>query len=472
MITSQNSSDLKLSDYGKDFQNKLLYLTLTDKNFFENIYDILDEELYETSALQWITKRIKEYYKEYHLLPDISAFKGFIKKDTLLTDINKLGIRDSLMAAFKFENDEHLEFVKDEAKIFFKNKYFELVLFEAADLLRDNKFEEIKALVDQAASTGLDRNIGHNYKTDLRERYGENARNCIATGFDPIDLYLDGGLGLQELGVILAMSSAGKTWVLCHLAANALKQGKKVIFYTLEDSEYFISKRIDSIMMKKSTSELHYHVDEIEKVLKKYEANIIVKAYPQNVTTTATLTGHLNGLRMAGWTKNEGEIEENDLLVIADYGDIFAPMKNFQSDWLNQKQIYNELKSWAQVMNIRLWTAAQSNLGGEGQDVIESTKMGGAYAKVAPCNIIISLSRTIEDKKVNTARLHLAKNKYGPDSITFPVHNDNNSGEFRVYDANTVQGKEIAKKMKTGDAEVKKRVGDKYKHMLERKRDS
>jgi hypothetical protein len=469
VLSTQDVSNIKLSDYGKEFQSKLLFLVLTDKHFFENVYDILNEDLFETSATQWITKHVKLYYNEYKKLPDISAFNAFRKKDPLLSDINKIAIKDTLIDAIRNEHANDLEWVADESTLFFKNKFFEVTLFEAVELLRENKFDEIKALVDAAASTGIDREFGHSYVTGIDERYAEGARNTIKTGWDPIDLYLDGGIGIGELGVILAMSSAGKTWVLCHLAANALLEGKKVIFYTLEDSETFISKRIDSIILKKSTSEMKYHIDDLKEKLSHLDDNLIVKEYPQLVTTTNAMVGHLNSLRLSGWCNPEGGEEDDDLLVIADYGDIFAPLKSFNSDWLNQKQIYNELKSFAQVMRIRLWTAAQSNIGAEGQRNIESTKMGGAYAKVAPCNIILSLSRSTEDKGMDVASLFLAKNKYGQDSIHFPVHNDNNKGEFRVYDQETEQGREIAKKMQVGDVEMKKRVGEKFKHLMEKK---
>lgn len=465
MLSTQDVTDVKLSDYGKEFQSKLLFLILTDKHFFENIYDILNEDLFETSATQWIVKHVKSYYNEYKKLPEISAFNAFRKKDPLLSDINKIAIKDTLLDAIRNEVAEDLDWIADEATLFFKNKFFEVTLFNAVELLRENKFDEIKAIVDSAAAAGVDKKLGHDYIADIDERYAENARSTIATGWDPVDLYLDGGIGIGELGVILAMSSAGKTWVLCHLAANALMVGKKVVFYTLEDSETFIAKRIDSIIMKRSTSEMKYHVDDLKEKLSQFQQNLIIKEYPQLVTTINALTGHLNNLRLTGWCKPKDE-EDDDLLVLADYGDIFAPLKSFNADWLNQKQIYNELKSFAQVERIRLWTAAQSNVSAEGEDRLESTKMGGAYAKVAPCNIIISLARRPEDKEVDAASLYLAKNKYGKDSIWFPVHNDNNAGEFRVYDIETEHGKEIAKKLKTGDTALKKRVGEKFKHML------
>jgi len=37
-----------------------------------------------------------------------------------------------------------------------------------------------------------------------------------------------------QLGIILSATGVGKSWVLCNLAAHAIKLGKKVVYYTLE----------------------------------------------------------------------------------------------------------------------------------------------------------------------------------------------------------------------------------------------
>jgi len=36
------------------------------------------------------------------------------------------------------------------------------------------------------------------------------------------------------LGIILTPTGVGKSWILCNLAAYAIKLGKKVVYYTLE----------------------------------------------------------------------------------------------------------------------------------------------------------------------------------------------------------------------------------------------
>jgi superfamily II DNA or RNA helicase len=49
---------------------------------------------------------------------------------------------------------------------------------------------------------------------------------------------MQGGLGPGELGVVVAPSGVGKTWILCKIAAAAVKNGLNVVHYTLELSEF------------------------------------------------------------------------------------------------------------------------------------------------------------------------------------------------------------------------------------------
>ncbi len=54
------------------------------------------------------------------------------------------------------------------------------------------------------------------------------------------------GLGSGELGVVIAPTGAGKSMVLAHLGAQAVKAGKNVVHYTLELSEAVTGQRYDS----------------------------------------------------------------------------------------------------------------------------------------------------------------------------------------------------------------------------------
>lgn len=96
---------------------------------------------------------------------------------------------------------------------------------------------------------------------------------------------------------------------------------------------------------------------------------------------------------------------------------------------------------------------------------------GGAYRKVAPANIILSLSRKLDDKLGDTGRLHIAKNKIGPDGVTLACKIQNEKGIFKVYDIETKESKQLTKEMENGNELVRKRLKNKFDEFMENNND-
>ena len=71
-------NEVSLNQYGFSFQVKVLSLLLKDENFFQQIYDILDENYFDGGANQWLVKAIREYFEKYGAVPTIEALKILI----------------------------------------------------------------------------------------------------------------------------------------------------------------------------------------------------------------------------------------------------------------------------------------------------------------------------------------------------------------------------------------------------------
>ena len=88
-----------------------------------------------------------------------------------------------------------------------------------------------------------------------------------------------------------------------------------------------------------------------------------------------------------------------------------------------------------------------------------------AFNKCFVADFIFSVSRTIDDKNNNTGRIFVAKNRFGPDGITFPAKVNTNNGSIDIYEGNTVDGKEQQSKMNNQDEYVRKQLAQKYKDL-------
>jgi hypothetical protein len=84
-------------------------------------------------------------------------------------------------------------------------------------------------------------------------------------------------------------------------------------------------------------------------------------------------------------------------------------------------------------------------------DVIEAGRIAESFSKIMTADFIMSISRKLADKVSNTARIHVMKNRFGPDGLTFPALVNFVEGKFEIYDENSADGVRIKKQMSDGD---------------------
>ena len=161
-------------------------------------------------------------------------------------------------------------------------------------------FDEISKVINESLKLGSENNFGYDYLADFEERFKPKFRNPVTTGWQDMDGITGGGLGKSELGVVIAPTGAGKSMVLVHLGAQAVKEGKVVVHYTLELQDTVIAKRYDSCITGYPLSELSSFKDEIYEEIKDIDGKLIVKEYPTKSASTSTIKNHLNRLVKRG----------------------------------------------------------------------------------------------------------------------------------------------------------------------------
>ena len=86
--------------------------------------------------------------------------------------------------------------------------------------------------------------------------------------------------------------------------------------------------------------------------------------------------------------------------------------------------------SFRKELKIPILTPSQVNRMGARDSVIEGDKAAGSYDKMMVADICLSLSRQKEDKVLGTGRVHVMKNRYGQDGMTYKVKMDTNNGHI------------------------------------------
>ena len=443
----------KLSDYGWGFQVKVLAAMFTDRLFLQQISDIIRAEYFESDANSWLLDIILTHFREYKTPPSKDVLK--VKITEIENDILKATVLEQLKDVFRYMESDDLTFVKDEILKFCKNQEIKQAIMDSVSLLKHGNFDEIKSKIDSAMKAGADTNIGLEYVTDVAARYNEAARHTITTGWDVIDDLMDGGLAPGELGVVMAPAGIGKSWLLINIGANAVKDGKTVIHYTLELNENYVGQRYDSVFTGIPAQNLKNYREDIESKMLTLKGDLIVKYFPTKSVGVMGLKAHIEKTIMLGKKPD---------LVIVDYGDLLkVNIKKDKHEAL--EDLYEELRGMAGEYEIPVWTASQAGRSALEDDIIEADKIASSYGKVMVADFLMSLSRKVEDKMSGTGRGHVIKNRFGPDGITLPSKINTNNGQFQFFEQQTQQGKQTTQIMKTGENMVKKNLAQKFKDL-------
>lgn len=428
----------KISNYGFKFQAKLVSCLMTDAAFTGQIYDLLKEDYFESESVKFLIKKSLAYFNKYKRTPTLEVLKVDIDKIT--DDLLKQEVVSTLKEAYISAQATDLEFIKETTLDFCKNQELRGAILEAVPLLQRGDYESIKSLIDNALKVGMDTDIGMDYFETVHQRYEEDARNPIPTGFPVLDEILKGGLGAGELGVAIAPSGAGKSWLLAAIGSNAVRAGKRVVHYTLELSEKYSGVRYDCILSGISLDKIKLHVDKVEQALREVPGDLIIKWFPTKSISLMGLRAHITKLKM---------LDRMPDVIIIDYADLLKFGNNTMAKHEILEALYEELRGLAGEFQVPVWTVSQSNREGLNNDIIEADKAAGAYAKIFPADFVMSLSRKAQDKLSNTARIHIIKNRFGIDGITFPAYMDTSKGVIRIHEEASTQGREVQNTMQT-----------------------
>ena len=441
-----------LSKYGQSFQTKVLSSLIADVRMLDTLNEIIHPKFFESETNKWIAEEIIDYYNEFKKSPTLDVFKVEVSK---LDDKGfQKSVVEQLKSVFTQLGDSDLDYVKKEFSSFCINQNLKNAIVQSIDLLKAGNYDRIKDLVDKAMKVGVDSEIGHDYILDFNERTDDINRSTVPTAWECINELMDGGLGPGELGVAVAPSGVGKTWVLCALGAAAVKAGLNVVHYSLELSEHYVGQRYDTVFTQIPSADVKDKKEVVLEKIKRLKGKLLIKYFPPKGVSAKKLEAHIEKMIAAG--------NRPDLIII-DYADLLLSHSNkSDSTYGEQGGVYIELRGMGGELGIPIWTASQTNRSGIDSEVIEADKVADSYAKVMNADFIMSISRKSKDKLNNTARFHIMKNRFGPDGITFPSKMDTNIGFIEVYDGNSSDGIITQKESANGEQMEKKLLHKKY----------
>ena len=408
----------KLEQYGHNFQVKVLSTLVKDREFIQQVADIVSPDFFDNEANKWIVGKTLEYFNEFRTTPTMEVFKVEVEK--IKNEIQQVAVKEQLKETFKSTKAQDLDFVKQTFLDFCRNQTLKSALLSSVDLLEIGNYEDIRRLIDNALKAGVEKNLGHDYMDEIEARYQEEARNTIETPWNEINSLLSGGLGTGDLGLLVGNPGGGKSWALVALGGHAVKLGYTVLHYTLELSDMYVGQRYDAFFTEIPVNEIKIHKTTVKEELGNMRGKLYIKQYPAGKANVNTILAHIDKCR--------GQGIEPDLIVL-DYADLLYT-RNGKEKRDKLDDIYTSLRGMATEMKIPIWTASQSNRSAARDNIIQGDQIAESYSKIMISDFAISLSRKTEDKENGTGRFHIMKNRYGADGLTFDALMDTSTGKI------------------------------------------
>jgi replicative DNA helicase len=329
---ASKSKTKKKYGFDTDFQKKILATVLQDPVYLEEHADVLKPVYFTNTSHEIIARVVLKLHSKLHVRPSRVVLTEALLEharqskldtedtDQLTSDLDDLYEEDLRDAAYVKEKTT--QFGQHQA---LKDGVVKVIdLMEKADLEPDKySIDGAYPILQKAITAGHGVQIGGNLLDELdhmdkiREQDRTGAKKYrVRLGFKSTDSAFQGGPGAGELLVALGESGLGKSHFLVNCAAMALRQGKRVVYFTLELAAVDVKLRVASRLC---STPIH----EVEKKTERFKtAREMVKRLPGNAAlyTVYLKPSERTVLTMrAALAKIEAQHGHQPDLIIVDY---------------------------------------------------------------------------------------------------------------------------------------------------------
>lgn len=341
-------------------------LKISDVAYFEKM--LLAKALKHPAERKKLRLQEKHFEDEKHgiiyskLMNDLT-----VEPEDLLTESvrnpERFGDYEFIRGIINFPIPTKHGILNDQIQVyeFYKQRVVKSKIEEYNEKPTSERAIEISKTVDSLEEFNLEGNDSKiNVLSDIMDDlYGENQSSVIRTGFNALDNIIS-GFEPQQLNVVAARPSMGKTAFALGLAINLAMQGNEVLFLSLESTEKNITQRILSNIAKVDLYKFKKPQDrmsekEIERVI---EAMDIYNKLPIKVVEQAKLTPNILR-RMINNMPDDAHC-----FVMIDYLTLMESDSKHNSRYEEVTNVSRELKKITQAMpNVTMIALAQLNRG-------------------------------------------------------------------------------------------------------------
>lgn len=411
MTTNDNNDTF--SDMGQVYQEKVCQAVMQDQRFAEQVQDILHPRFFNLKYLQAIVRKFYEHKRSFKTFPSMDLVEIMVRDDDDVNDLIKRQVKEYLDRSREHPLNGDSGYIQASSLEFCRRQTLKEAILQSLDRIEESDYDSVSRIIKDALNKGASQDVGHDYMEGFQARGERSVRKPIPTGWPIIDRELNGGWERQTLTTFIAPTGAGKSMFLVNVGAAGIANGLDVLYVSCEMADYKIGLRFDSYFSGVEINNVSQHAERVEQEARaKVKGRLFIKEFPTKTATVQTIRAYLERLRS---TKNF--VPD---MIIVDYADLLRGSRQYGEKRHELEGVYEELRALSQESNTVVVTADQTNRSGLNDEIVTLSSIAESYAKATVCDVIMTISRRMEDKQNNTGRLFIAKSRLGRDGVVYP----------------------------------------------------
>ena len=387
-----------------------------NEEYSRRVLPFLQNEYFTDDTEKYLFSKISGFISKYNTLPDKNTLTLEIDEDSINEGLHKTSTEYVKNLG---EINENIDWLIDTTEKFCQEKAVYNAIMQSIKIIdgKDKQKEKgsIPDILSDALAVSFDDRVGHDYFEDAESRfdYYQKVEDRVPFDLEYMNLITRGGLPNKTLNVILAGTGVGKTLAMCHMAAANIKDGKNVLYITLEMAEERISERIDANLLNVPLDQIKdmskkMFSSRVNDIQSKANGKLVVKEYP-------TASAHSGNFR---YLMNELVLKKNFTpdIVYIDYLNICGSMRMKMTGSINSytyiKAIAEELRGLAVEKDLPIVTATQLNRSGyvNSDPGLEDTSE--SFGLPATADFMMALISNDEMAEMNQIMVKQLKNRY------------------------------------------------------------
>lgn len=283
-------------------------------------------------------------------------------------------------------------------EIFIKRRLVEAALNRGIDLLAKHDGIEqigiIRDMIDAAARVGHEPRKFYRYFDTTEERSQDIRPGCLPVRFAPtLTRSMKGGPANGEVCILIGPTGRGKSQWLCNVTADAILQGKNVLYVTLQDLPAVkVARRIDQILLGWTEKRILRKPETFKKRLRRFRSRcgeLFIRDFTDQPASYLDLRACVETLKE--------EKKRVDLLVV----DFLDPLVGYTKTQ-DPQGIFREsiagMRRLGREARFPIWTASQGNRQSLDVEEVNLAHIAGPIAKVQTADWVAGMCQTQEMK--------------------------------------------------------------------------